>query len=83
MRPVITRHDKCQGGGDRPAPRSRAHEKTPVHEGPGSDSRADDEARTRDLNLGKVALYQLSYVRIAPDRPSPIGASTSLPDRIR
>ena len=25
--------------------------------------RADDEARTRDLNLGKVALYQLSYVR--------------------
>ena len=26
-------------------------------------SRADDEARTRDLNLGKVALYQLSYVR--------------------
>ena len=26
--------------------------------------RADDEARTRDLNLGKVALYQLSYVRM-------------------
>gem|GEM_PF-2103291 len=25
---------------------------------------ADDEARTRDLNLGKVALYQLSYIRI-------------------
>lgn len=25
--------------------------------------RADDEARTRDLNLGKVALYQLSYCR--------------------
>ncbi len=25
--------------------------------------RADDEARTRDLNLGKVVLYQLSYVR--------------------
>ncbi len=25
--------------------------------------RADDEARTRELNLGKVALYQLSYVR--------------------
>ncbi len=41
---------------------------------------ADDEARTRDLNLGKVALYQLSYVRIASDRLSPIGASTSLPD---
>ena len=29
-------------------------------------SRADDEARTRDLNLGKVALYQLSYVRLSP-----------------
>jgi hypothetical protein len=26
--------------------------------------RAEDEARTRDLNLGKVALYQLSYFRM-------------------
>ena len=26
--------------------------------------RAGDEARTRDLNLGKVALYQLSYSRV-------------------
>ena len=25
---------------------------------------AVDEARTRDLNLGKVALYQLSYYRM-------------------
>jgi hypothetical protein len=25
---------------------------------------ADNEIRTRDLNLGKVALYQLSYVRV-------------------
>ena len=25
--------------------------------------RAENEARTRDLNLGKVALYQLSYFR--------------------
>jgi hypothetical protein len=25
---------------------------------------AEDEIRTRDLNLGKVALYQLSYFRI-------------------
>ena len=25
---------------------------------------AVDEARTRDLNLGKVALYQLSYYRV-------------------
>ena len=27
--------------------------------------RADDRDRTGDLNLGKVALYQLSYVRAA------------------
>ena len=26
---------------------------------------ADDEARTRYLHLGKVALYQMSYVRIS------------------
>ncbi|CAG9254587.1 hypothetical protein PUN4_220060 [Paraburkholderia unamae] len=26
---------------------------------------AGDEARTRDLNLGKVALYQLSYSRMS------------------
>ncbi len=25
---------------------------------------AEDEIRTRDLNLGKVALYQLSYFRM-------------------
>ncbi len=30
-------------------------------------SGADDEIRTRDLNLGKVALYQLSYVRKVTD----------------
>ena len=33
--------------------------------------RADDEARTRDLNLGKVALYQLSYVRLRYRNRSP------------
>ena len=27
-------------------------------------SGAGNEARTRDLNLGKVALYQLSYSRV-------------------
>ncbi len=54
--------------------------KEPRSTGPGLLFRADDEARTRDLNLGKVALYQLSYVRTAPDRLPPIGASTSLPD---
>ena len=26
---------------------------------------AGNESRTRDLNLGKVALYQLSYSRVA------------------
>ncbi len=33
--------------------------------GPPNPLRADDRVRTGDLNLGKVALYQLSYVRIA------------------
>ncbi len=28
---------------------------------------AGNESRTRDLNLGKVALYQLSYSRITPE----------------
>ena len=27
-------------------------------------ARADDGPRTRDLKLGKLALYQLSYVRV-------------------
>lgn len=40
--------------------------------------RADDEARTRDLNLGKVALYQLSYVRLRP--PVTGGAKRTLAD---
>ena len=26
---------------------------------------ADDEIRTRDIDLGKVALYQQSYIRMA------------------
>ena len=30
---------------------------------PGGFSGADDEIRTRDPHLGKVMLYQLSYVR--------------------
>ena len=29
-----------------------------------SAKRADDGLRTRDLQLGKLALYQLSYVRV-------------------
>jgi hypothetical protein len=46
---------------------------------------ADDEARTRDLRLGKPTLYQLSYIRVsgrfygpvaddvAPSRPESSG----------
>jgi hypothetical protein len=30
---------------------------------------ADDETRTRDPNLGKVVLYQLSYVRVSMSYP--------------
>ena len=32
---------------------------------------AEDGARTRDLNLGKVALYQLSYFRTTQSLPGP------------
>ena len=30
-------------------------------------TRADDETRTRDPNLGKVVRYQLRYIRMLPD----------------
>ena len=33
--------------------------------------RADDGPRTRDLKLGKLALYQLSYVRVGARIPLP------------
>jgi hypothetical protein len=39
-------------------------------------NRADDGLRTRDLQLGKLALYQLSYVRVGEDF---IMRDTSLP----
>ena len=32
---------------------------------------ADDGLRTRDLQLGKLALYQLSYVRVREDFSMP------------
>ncbi len=32
---------------------------------------ASDEARTRYLHLGKVALYQMSYTRMLPGRGTP------------
>ncbi|GAT88180.1 hypothetical protein ARTSIC4J27_2524 [Paenarthrobacter nicotinovorans] len=35
--------------------------------------RADDEIRTRDIHLGKVVLYQLSYVRSAVPTGNPVG----------
>ncbi len=35
-----------------------------VHLGCPGEMRADDEIRTRDIHLGKVVLYQLSYVRV-------------------
>jgi hypothetical protein len=34
---------------------------------PETRDRADDGLRTRDLQLGKLALYQLSYVRVRQD----------------
>jgi hypothetical protein len=33
-------------------------------------NRADDEIRTRDIHLGKVVLYQLSYVRNMKSMPA-------------
>ena len=33
--------------------------------------RADDGLRTRDLQLGKLALYQLSYVRVRNNSSTP------------
>ena len=34
-----------------------------MHLHKGKKNGADDEARTRYLHLGKVALYQMSYIR--------------------
>ena len=60
----------------------------------GETFRADNETRTRDLNLGKVALYQLSYVRLQFVAVSPAlsasgtvahgrrGAKIDPPDRV-
>ena len=43
--------------------------------------RADDGARTRDLNLGKVALYQLSYIRAATQQSLTKPAGQAIPWR--
>jgi hypothetical protein len=39
------------------------------------ETEADDGGRTRDLKLGKLALYQLSYVRACGDSSSERGKS--------
>ena len=39
--------------------------KTLEYDRPRSDDGADDGVRTRDPDLGKVVLYQLSHVRVA------------------
>ncbi len=44
------------------APTAQSDKKAAMHTHSGS-LRADNGTRTRGLNLGKVALYQLSYVR--------------------
>ena len=41
--------------------------------------RADDEIRTRDIHLGKVVLYQLSYVRIIVCNSPPQSAFPRVP----
>ena len=47
-----------------------------------SHSGAGNEIRTRDLNLGKVALYQLSYSRMMFDpRRKPLGLLALIIDR--
>jgi hypothetical protein len=49
-------------------------------------SRADDGNRTRDPHLGKVMLYQLSYVHIATVRgrtTTPKGAAATVRARYR
>ncbi len=42
---------------------------------------AGNEARTRDLNLGKVALYQLSYSRKILKQLKDIGTSFKMMER--
>jgi hypothetical protein len=44
---------------------------------PFSEIGAGNEARTRDLNLGKVALYQLSYSRVSLPQLDLCSAKTS------
>ena len=62
------------------APETRASTIPPPGHGRG---RAENETRTRDPNLGKVVLYQLSYFRLTlceeeeTRTPTPRGTTTS------
>ena len=48
----------------------------PCPKGPTSgDSRAEDEVRTRDLQLGRLSLYQLSYFRMPSANNAPVNAN--------
>ena len=42
-------------------------------------SGADDETRTRDIHLGKVMLYQLSYIRMRVDSIATVLGATTDP----
>ena len=44
---------------------------------------ADDGLRTRDLQLGKLALYQLSYVRVREDFSMPGTALVTWEHRVK
>ena len=49
-----------------------ADEKTPTFVRGGGECGAGDEIRTRDIYLGKVVLYQLSYSRITAPLAVPV-----------
>ena len=55
------------------AARSRAdNEKAPTSFEVGGECGAGDEIRTRDIYLGKVVLYQLSYSRVTAPLAAPV-----------
>ena len=56
--PVLRGRDARSESGGRPSPRPAC--------------RAGNGTRTRDPNLGKVVLYQLSYSRIGPEPVAPV-----------
>ena len=53
----------CQSRGSVAVPAVSLNDKNPPF--PAGSSGADDGDRTRDPQLGKLMLYQLSYVRVA------------------